>query len=122
MKPDLKRAAASLKGNAAWASLDVATSAWSHKDRLRDPAQRGDAMRDVAWDAGESVVKSAASTGAASAAGVALVAAAESGAALGAVVGGSAAVAAAAPFVAGLVASYASGKVIKVARTRVRGK
>jgi hypothetical protein len=110
---------ASLKGNTAWASLDVATSVWKHRDRLRDPSQRTEASKAVAWDVGESVVKTAASSGGAAAAGVALAAAAEGSFVFGTAIAGSTVVVAAAPFVAGASAAYATGKLVTIVRIRV---
>lgn len=119
MKLDPKQAAKSLKGNALWMSLDVAQSVWRHRGRLRDPEMRADASTDVAWDAGESVIKSAASAGGASAAGLALAAVAEGGTILGTAIAGSAAVSFAAPAAAAAAAAFAAGKIVTVIRTRV---
>jgi hypothetical protein len=116
----LKARIAGVRSNAAWASVDIAGSVWRQRDALSDPLRRGEALKDVGWDTAESVIKTAASSGGVAAAGFGLAAAAEGTGVIATAIAGSTVAAAAAPVLAGMVAAYGVGKLVTVARKRMR--
>ena len=104
----LARAGTAMRGNAAWVAVDAGTSVWRHRAGLRDPGNRREAAREVAWESGEAVSRGVAGGMAAVAAG-------------GAVVAGGTAAAVGAPLAAGAAASWVAGKAVKGVRRRFKG-
>jgi hypothetical protein len=107
-----------LSGSLVCSLADAAVSLARNRNRLRDPFTRRDALRDIAWDSGESAASGVAGLAASVVIGSYLASAGPAAVAIGATFTASVVVA---PAVATIAVGYAASRAVQHARRRASG-